>query len=77
VRKGKNDLQMKLARELGRVRKRGEALNFTIAEVAELANVSTATLRQEVRRGRLRFVRIGRRILIPRMEVARLVGLEE
>lgn len=67
---------MKESREITAVRK-GEALNFTLAETAQLANVSERLLGLEAQRGRLRVVRIGRRVLVPRAEVMRLVGLAD
>jgi excisionase family DNA binding protein len=47
-------------------------LYFTIAEVAELFNISTKTVRRLIARGELRAVRIGGKHLIPATEVARL-----
>lgn len=66
---------MKLTEEINSARK-GEALNFTLAETAELANVSRGVLRREAKLGRLRTVKIGSRYLVPRREVARLLGIE-
>jgi excisionase family DNA binding protein len=59
-------------------------LNFSLAEAAEALGVSPGFLRLEAQRGKLRTVRIGRRVLTPRAEVmqradstARLVVAEE
>jgi excisionase family DNA binding protein len=57
--------------------RKGESLNFTIAEASMLSNVSANVLRREVKRGTVRGIQIGGRWLIPRAEMARLVGLDE
>jgi excisionase family DNA binding protein len=53
-----------------------EALNFTLKETANLVNVPVPTLRREAKLGRIRSVRVGRFVRIPRAEVLRLVGWE-
>jgi len=75
---GYNELTMKGRDGLGGIDdvRKGEALNFTLIEAAELVNVSVALLRREAKNGRVRSVTIGHRTLIPRAEVMRLVGLD-
>jgi excisionase family DNA binding protein len=45
---------------------------FSIAEFAQMLGVSASLVRIELKAGRLRSFRVGRRILIPRAEVERL-----
>jgi excisionase family DNA binding protein len=47
---------------------------FSVEEVAELLGLHVNTVRRAVWRGDVRAVRIGRRVLIPRAEVERLLG---
>jgi excisionase family DNA binding protein len=51
-------------------------LTFSLAEAAKMIGVSERLLNYEVSRGRLRVVRVGRRVLIPRAEMLRLLGLD-
>jgi hypothetical protein len=51
--------------------------NYSLAQTARLAGVSERLLGLEAQRGRLRVVRIGRRVLVPRAEVLRLTGADE
>lgn len=48
-------------------------LTIGLREAAELTGLSHWTLRQYIRKGRLRAVRIGRRVLLEPSELARLV----
>jgi len=48
-------------------------LTIGLREAAELTSLSHWTLRQYIREGRLRAVRIGRRVLIEPAELERLV----
>ena len=47
----------------------------TVAEVAQLARVNPVTVRREIARGNLRACRAGWRLVIPRDEVIRWLGL--
>jgi len=47
---------------------------FSVEEVANLLGLHVNTVRRAVWRGHVRAVRIGRRVLIPRAEVERLLG---
>ena len=49
-------------------------LVYTVAEAARLFKVSPTLVRRTVRKGELRAIRMGDRILIPRGEIERLVG---
>ena len=49
-------------------------LVYTVAEAARLLKVSPTLVRRTVRKGELRAIRMGDRILIPRGEIERLVG---
>jgi excisionase family DNA binding protein len=51
-------------------------LNFSLAEAAQALGVSPSLLRLEAQRGKLKTVRIGRRVLIPRAEVMQRAGLD-
>jgi excisionase family DNA binding protein len=54
-------------------------LTYTVEEVAELLGVSRALAYEAVRRGEVPSLRIGRRILVPRIAIERMVagaGLE-
>jgi excisionase family DNA binding protein len=50
-----------------------EQLGLTVAQVAELTTLHPQTVRQLVREGRLRSVRVGRRVTVPRTEVERFL----
>jgi excisionase family DNA binding protein len=50
-----------------------QQLTIGLKEAAELTGLSHWTLRQYIREGRLRAVRIGRRVLIEPSELERLV----
>jgi hypothetical protein len=68
---------MKGRDELGGIESvRSGALTFTLEETAQLAHVSMRSLAHEAKLGRLRIIRIGRFVRIPRAEVLRLVGLD-
>jgi excisionase family DNA binding protein len=47
---------------------------FSVEEVADLLGLHVNTVRRAVWRGDVRAARIGRRVLIPRAEVERLLG---
>lgn len=49
-------------------------LVFTVQELATLLGVNHKTVRAEIDGGRLKHVRLGRVIRIPRAEVLRLIG---
>jgi excisionase family DNA binding protein len=51
-----------------------ERLGFRLAEVAALTGVPKSTLHDAVRTGKIRAVRLGRVIVIPKAEVDRLLG---
>jgi excisionase family DNA binding protein len=54
--------------------KKPERLAYSLPEAAEMLDVSQGLLLLEARRGRLRVVRIGKRMLVPRAELLRLVA---
>ena len=47
---------------------------LSIKEVVEATSLSRSTLMRMERRGELRFIRVGRRVLLPADEVERLIG---
>lgn len=47
---------------------------YSVAEVAELLSVSQWSVRKACRRGEIRSVRLGRRIIIPRDAIARFLA---
>lgn len=47
---------------------------LTVSQAAEALSASTQTIRNWIRSGRLRGVRIGNRFLIPHGEIERMVG---
>jgi len=49
-------------------------LTMNVAEAAEILGVSPRCLRDSIKRGEITARRIGRRVLIPLVEVERLVG---
>ena len=49
------------------------AITIGLREAAELTGLSHWTLRQYIRKGKIRAVRIGRRVLLEPSELARLV----
>jgi len=49
-------------------------LTFTVYEVATLLGVSTRLVYDEIQRGNIQALSLGRRLLVPRTEVVRLVG---
>ena len=51
-------------------------LTFSIAEASAYLGVSDGLLRLEAQRRRLKILRIGGRVLIPRSEICRLAGLD-
>ena len=54
-----------------------EPLAVDVREAARLTSLSTFTIRRAVKRGRLRAVRVGRRVLIPVTELEQLVHGEK
>lgn len=53
-----------------------ERLVYRVEEVAELLGVSRSTAYDAVRRGELPAVRLGRRLLVPRARLEKLLGCE-
>ena len=51
-------------------------LGFTVAEPAEVTTLHPQTVRQLLRDGRIRSVRVGRRHVIPRTELERFLSIE-
>jgi excisionase family DNA binding protein len=49
-------------------------LTYTVHEVAAMIGVSTRLVYDEIQRGNINAIHIGRRRIIPRSEVERLVG---
>jgi len=47
---------------------------FGIKEAARLLSVSTWSIRRWIRQGKIRSVRLGKRVLVPASEVDRLSG---
>lgn len=54
-----------------------DPLVLTVDEVAKVLRVSRQTAYEAVRRGELPTLRMGRRILVPRAALLKLLGLEE
>ena len=52
-------------------------LMFDIHEVAQITGVSTGTVYNAVKRGEIKAVRIGRRILVPGHQLRTMLGLGE
>jgi excisionase family DNA binding protein len=52
------------------------ALGLTVAEFARQATLHQQTVRQLIRDGRVKSVRIGRRHVIPRSELVRLLDVK-
>jgi excisionase family DNA binding protein len=50
------------------------ALTLTVAEAAALAGVAKCTLYESIRRGEVPSIRIGRRLLIPRRALERMLS---
>jgi excisionase family DNA binding protein len=50
---------------------------LTVAEAAELLRVSPRHLRELIARGEIESLRLGRRVLIPRVPLLRKLGIEE
>ncbi|MEC4176017.1 helix-turn-helix domain-containing protein [Adlercreutzia sp. R7] len=50
---------------------------YTVAEAAQVLGLSAQTIRAEIRAGRLAAARVGRKYLIPRNTIQRLVSGEE
>jgi hypothetical protein len=57
--------------------KEPDRLGFSLQELARRLGCSPGLLHLEVKRGRLRTVRIGRRVIVPSGEVERLLNLAE
>lgn len=51
----------------------GDSLAVTVPQAAELLNVSEDTVRRSIRRGDIPFLRLDRRIVVPRVAMARLL----
>jgi excisionase family DNA binding protein len=49
---------------------------FTVPQVAELLGISVNSVYRGVARGELPSIRVGRRLLVPRPALERLLGLE-
>ena len=49
------------------------SLVVTVAEAAELLRISQASVRSAIKRGQLHAVMVGRRLLIPRYAIDRLL----
>lgn len=49
-------------------------LTFSVADFAQTLGVSPSLVRHELKLGRIRSFRLGRRLLIPRSEIQRLAG---
>ena len=47
---------------------------FTVGDLAEILDVNHKTVRMEIAAGRIKHVRMGRLIRVPRAEVLRLLG---
>lgn len=54
-----------------------EKLGFHVDEAAEVSGHSRSRLYQLMREGRLRYVQNGRRRVIPRSELERLLAIED
>lgn len=50
-----------------------EKLSVSLDEAAKLTSVSVFTLRRQIKRGSLKVARVGRRLVIPVSELAKLV----
>ena len=50
---------------------------ITVEEAAELLRISRNTAYEAVKRGEIPSVRVGRRILIPRISIMKMLGGEE
>jgi excisionase family DNA binding protein len=53
-----------------------ERLGFRLAEVAALTGVPKSTLHDAVRTGKIKAVRLGRVIVVPKAEVDRLLAVK-
>lgn len=49
-------------------------LAYSIEEVARCAGVSADLIRREIRKGEIRTVRLGDRVLVPKAELFRICG---
>ena len=52
-------------------------LAYTVSEAADALRVSSWLVREQCRRGRLRHIRIGQRIVIPRQALEELLADQE
>jgi excisionase family DNA binding protein len=52
----------------------GEGQTMTVAELAVLLRIGRNQCYEAVKRGEIRAIRIGRRILIPRVPIQQLLG---
>ena len=50
-----------------------EQLGFTVQQVARMTSLHPQTVRALIREGRIRHVRVGRRLIVPRTEVERFL----
>jgi excisionase family DNA binding protein len=50
---------------------------LSVAEVASRLGVCTRTIRDQIKGGKVRTIRVGRRLLIPMPEYRRMIGEEE
>lgn len=53
-----------------------EKLGVSLEEAAKLTSVSTFSLRRQIKSGNLKVARVGRRVVIPVSELAKLVSPE-
>lgn len=51
-----------------------EKLAFSIPDAARVLSIGQSLLKEQVRTGKIRGVRIGRRLIIPRAELERFLG---
>lgn len=54
-----------------------ERKTITVEEAGRLLGISRATAYQAVKTGELPTIRIGRRLLVPRVQIDRMLGREE
>jgi excisionase family DNA binding protein len=47
---------------------------FTVAETAQILGIGRNSAYEAVRRGDIRSVRIGKRLIVPRAEICRILG---